>query len=518
MKVVNRFFLALTFVLMLFPIGFVNAQPRSTDLFVAPGASDSGPCTRAEPCDFRYAIETVAKDGDVVYARSGIYTSLDPTEVHLLHIYKSVSLFGSCSFDATTDVTCQTDKMDSILNGEGDRRVITAYGLGVEQIHIEGFAIENGIGAAAPSSAGFGSFDGYGGGVYAKDLQSLTLKNINIHHNYAGKTSGAGGGIYTEKINYLSITNSIMTRNFATLTGIGLGGGLALYDVGHQNPVIIKNNLIDGNETSGNQDSPGAGLFIVESNGVQIVDNYFQNNNIENQRVVDGSSVFISGSYNFLVEHNKFKKDWGDSVVRISSGNAATQGSLVRNSWWQNTVQKNLEITGDLEVSVKNNFFGFQAVSSPLGSVNIRIAGDCIGPSIPYVYILFNTFAAADYGLDVYECSSILVDDNIFTEIYTNALQLNLSYGPIQRSIIKNIFYDYAASDETGTIPIFEDPKLANISTGDFHLTHGSAAIDRERPPGCEIDIDGDPRPVGSGYDLGADEYSKKYYMPMMMK
>jgi hypothetical protein len=40
-----------------------------------------------------------------------------------------------------------------------------------------------------------------------------------------------------------------------------------------------------------------------------------------------------------------------------------------------------------------------------------------------------------------------------------------------------------------------------------YHLTAVSAAIDRGVNAGVVTDIDGDPRPVGSGYDLGADEF-----------
>ena len=52
-----------------------------------------------------------------------------------------------------------------------------------------------------------------------------------------------------------------------------------------------------------------------------------------------------------------------------------------------------------------------------------------------------------------------------------------------------------------------------------YHLTAGSAAINRGIDAGVTVDIDGEPRPSGDGYDLGADEIQwRKVYMPLMLR
>ena len=42
---------------------------------------------------------------------------------------------------------------------------------------------------------------------------------------------------------------------------------------------------------------------------------------------------------------------------------------------------------------------------------------------------------------------------------------------------------------------------------GDYHIGPGSGAVDTEVGAGVMTDIDGDARPFGAGYDLGADEW-----------
>jgi len=49
------------------------------------------------------------------------------------------------------------------------------------------------------------------------------------------------------------------------------------------------------------------------------------------------------------------------------------------------------------------------------------------------------------------------------------------------------------------------DPLFAG--SGDLHLTFGSPCIDSGTDAGIYADMEGDMRPLGSGFDMGADEY-----------
>jgi hypothetical protein len=60
---------------------------------------------------------------------------------------------------------------------------------------------------------------------------------------------------------------------------------------------------------------------------------------------------------------------------------------------------------------------------------------------------------------------------------------------------------------------------FVNPSVWNYHLTVGSAAIDAGVDAGVTTDIDGDTRPQGNGYDIGADEFRQWYvYLPLVMK
>jgi hypothetical protein len=61
-----------------------------------------------------------------------------------------------------------------------------------------------------------------------------------------------------------------------------------------------------------------------------------------------------------------------------------------------------------------------------------------------------------------------------------------------------------------GDRAVVGDPRFVNPSLGDFHLKPNSPAIDKGLPIDApSYDFEGDPRPAGSGYDIGIDEYCK---------
>ncbi len=58
-----------------------------------------------------------------------------------------------------------------------------------------------------------------------------------------------------------------------------------------------------------------------------------------------------------------------------------------------------------------------------------------------------------------------------------------------------------------GTHNYWGDPAFVDPDLGDYHLRSSSAAIDWGVFAGVTVDFDGEPRPMGAGYDLGADEF-----------
>jgi predicted outer membrane repeat protein len=73
---------------------------------------------------------------------------------------------------------------------------------------------------------------------------------------------------------------------------------------------------------------------------------------------------------------------------------------------------------------------------------------------------------------------------------------------------------------KSGGHSLVGDPKFIDPLNGDYHLQFGSAAIDRGVEAGVYIDLDGNSRPRGAGFDIGAYEYQSGHYLwlPLIRK
>jgi hypothetical protein len=71
----------------------------------------------------------------------------------------------------------------------------------------------------------------------------------------------------------------------------------------------------------------------------------------------------------------------------------------------------------------------------------------------------------------------------------------------------------------TGTTDIHVDPEFVDHIGGDYHLADDSPLIDAGTAVAWVIfDFEGDRRPIGAAHDIGADEWRRFIYLPLVAR
>lgn len=118
--------------------------------------------------------------------------------------------------------------------------------------------------------------------------------------------------------------------------------------------------------------------------------------------------------------------------------------------------------------------------------------------------------AIGNQGIGV--STNVTIKNNILTR-WNKAIQ-NRPSGNTFQEVSCNLFYqnvtnyDLVQINGAGSGDVSGDPKYVDPASSDYHLLTGSAAIDRGTSGGAPAnDIDGQARPAGAGFDIGADEF-----------
>lgn len=293
-------------------------------------------------------------------------------------------------------------------------------------------------------------------------IEGFTIRNgsdsgINIHFETAGSTTDS------------TINNCIITNNTAPVWG----GGLKAYCV--PNPpsyitVNLTNSIISGNMAG----TSGGGIHSIGYGSINI-----SNTTITGNRANEGGGV-TGGYLSYVtIDRSYLTGNTADSI-----GGAVEAGGLysfmtIRNSMITNNTAGAAGgaiygIARDSGISLDNNTITRN--SAPDGGSILEEAGGS--------------------GFRIYGVNNIIYG-NSTPPSFRDLSTVYISYSDVEGGV-------------PGTGNIEADPLFVDPDNRDYHLAAGSPCIDtgttREG-----YDIDNMPVPLGSGYDMGADEYGIAY-------
>ncbi len=378
---------------------------------------------------------------------------------------------------------------------------------------------------------------GWGGGLDAT-WGDLLLTGNTFRQNVASASSGGGGfyggGIHAGHI--YTITDNLFQGNIASRDGSSTGGGVRIIagTAGDLGFIVFSRNRLLNNVASdgptGTNGGRGGGAHI--SGPALVSQNLFQNNwgcteppSGGYEYGGYGGALYLTGAGQgeaaaIQVEGNRFldnraARDAGTTISQQALGGAMyvapydTVVTMTNNIFAGNVYCE--DCTGYEETVEWYRGGGAVAIEgSPYGSTPDALA-----------YLYHNTFVDnQSTAVRVSFAAAVTMSHNIFSGHTTDVSNVRIYDYVCPTSTAdytlwwsgKNVVVRDVGSPQCSppltTNDFVGDPAFSDVSQDDYHLTSGSAAIDRGPGVGVTTDIDGNPRPIGVGYDLGADEYT----------
>lgn len=285
------------------------------------------------------------------------------------------------------------------------------------------------------------------------------------------------------------------------------GQGRVIYIIGNITPTIEGLRI-----TGGNGNGLGGGPFNDDGGGGVLIDTAtvsFKNNEVIGNTDFDGGGLFLWQG-NAEISNNFFAGNTagalGGGVVLYSSSAKLRGNTILANAARGNG---GLAVFDCRDVTLINN-----VIVDNLASYNGLGYSSGILISDSSVRLSHNTIAqnTGGYGSAIYVTRSSVALTNTILASHTLGITVTADSTVTLANTLwyGNIINLGGAGVITSTNnytdnPVFIDP--ANYLNPDFHINSTSAAIDKGINAGVATDIDGQPRPQGAGFDLGADEY-----------
>ncbi len=507
-----------------------QAAPSGISLFAEPGGNPANSCLTVDtPCSLDEAMAHAAS-GDTIYLFEGTYTHY--SHLNLIDLSKNVNMlggwYGHTHLITRINILRDPANHPSILDGEMERRGIYIHG-GVTPI-IDGIEFINGDGSVAQKDLCGGSqlnAQGCGGAIFIYQA-APTIQNCVFYENRGVRVTmptglmGYGGAIFVESpTGQVLIQHNVFDTNRATDVNYGDGGAIAIH--GDTGFVTIFDNLFKDNVAT----YTGGAIAAEYYGGMQL---WIESNRFEgNVALLAGAGIYLDHVDHALINHNWFEGQAGNSNGTVD---ARYTGLIFnKNTLIDNELNYGLQIfkAGLFTSRVINNLF---VRSGSLATIKIQGWGGNSGTETFTVNLKHNTLvengvsstlavlATATGCTYPSICANVTVDNTILFKYGTGYSAPYYQGGKITSDY--TLFYQvttrtagYALRDNDVEQPYagFKD-----YLHDDYHLVRNALARDQGKDAGVYEDFEGDPRPLGGGFDLGYDEFAYHVLAPVIMK
>jgi len=306
-----------------------------------------------------------------------------------------------------------------------------------------------------------GENDAMGVGVGGFDASDVWIVDNELFH-MGGDSIRVGTGVEPDPEHPAKMRNAYIGRN------IMYENGENAVDVKPMQNVVISENIMYGFD--GNSGDPGSAIVVHnEPTNTWVINNIIYNA-VKGVMVSDGNDVFVIG--NVFYNISDALEFWADNEIHF----------------------------------ISNTVFGME--------YGVRDLGVNTNPH-PIVNNIFTNITGSGYHIQL----NAAADNSL--------MQNNLIYEPDGtfrvrwRGTTYTSLESFQSSIGKGEGCLVDNPQFVNPAAGNFRLQSGSPAIDNGTSIdyytdlfasrfGVDIakDIDGNPRPLGSAWDIGAYEYT----------
>jgi hypothetical protein len=505
-------------------------------------ADDITVCRQGPPaCDYgtiQGAVDASTYPTDVIKVASGVYTDVNTYGgmAQIVYLAKTLTIRGG--YTTTNWLVPDAVANPTTLDAQDQGRVIYISGSispTIERLRLKG-GDATGLGVGPSYSHGGAvfiitatahirgnhisdSFGDGGGGVFLDSSDAVIANNV-ISDNISRFWEGAG--LYLLNCDSTVVIGNQITGNYATRDGGGVhvvssvarfisntlsvnhaqsgsGGGLSA----ESSAILLRDNQIISNTV---RTWWGGGVYLVYGSAE------LENNTIAGNLGPNGGGGLYSVYGTAIIKRNLITRNEGSfgGGVTVHGGTAALYGNRVLSNTAtaggglflyvandvglaNNVVAGNHGDYGSagLTIASSNAHLSYNTFARNWGSdgIGIQVAGGSDGNSM---VTLHNTIIVSHTtGISVAAGSTVTLEATLWGEgEWANTQDWG---GP--------------GSVVTGTTNLWGDPAFVAPDAGDYHINATSDAADAGVEVAVYHDLDGDPRPLGGGYDIGADEF-----------